>query len=93
MKKMQITSIPTIFFVFSVFSVSSLFAQSPADQTVRDHLGNDYAVLESLYLDLHQHPELSYQEKETSLKLASKLRQMGFELTENVGGHRLPATD
>ncbi len=40
----------------------------------------------TLYLDLHQHPELSSHETRTAALLAQRLRQLGFEVTENVGG-------
>jgi amidohydrolase len=40
----------------------------------------------ALYLDLHQHPELSSHETRTAALLAGRLRQLGYEVTENVGG-------
>jgi amidohydrolase len=40
----------------------------------------------ALYLDLHQHPELSSHETRTAALLAQRLRQLGYEVTENVGG-------
>lgn len=39
-----------------------------------------------MYIDLHQNPELSFQEEETSQKLAQLLKDMGFEVTPEVGG-------
>ena len=42
--------------------------------------------LNELYIDLHQNPELSFQEEETSQKLALLLYDMGFEVTPGVGG-------
>ena len=39
----------------------------------------------SLYKDLHANPELSYQEFETSEKLANLLESIGYEVTRNVG--------
>src|SRR5215469_10657926 len=45
-----------------------------------------YADSYSLYLDLHEHPELSSHETQTAAKLAAKLRGFGYEVTENVGG-------
>lgn len=39
-----------------------------------------------LYLDLHQHPELSSHETQTAAKMADKLRSLGYEVTEHVGG-------
>jgi amidohydrolase len=40
----------------------------------------------ALYLDIHEHPELSTEETETAAKMASRLRELGYEVTEHVGG-------
>jgi amidohydrolase len=40
----------------------------------------------ALYLDLHQHPELSSHETRTAALLAERLRKLGYEVTEHVGG-------
>lgn len=45
-----------------------------------------YADAHSLYLDLHQNPELSAHETKTAAKLAERWRSAGFEVTEHVGG-------
>ncbi len=42
--------------------------------------------LVALYIDLHQHPELSLHEEKTAAKLAERLRRLGFEVTTGVGG-------
>ena len=44
-----------------------------------------YPAARALYLDLHQHPELSGQETQTAAKLAQRLRAVGFTVTEHVG--------
>jgi len=41
---------------------------------------------EDMYRDLHQHPELSHQERRTAGVVAARLRQAGFEVHEGVGG-------
>ncbi len=41
---------------------------------------------------LHQHPELSLYERETAAFVAGKLRALGIEVTENVGGHGVVGT-
>jgi amidohydrolase len=41
---------------------------------------------ESLYEDLHQHPELSHQERRTAQAVAERLRQFGCEVHAGVGG-------
>ena len=41
--------------------------------------------LETLYKDIHSHPELSMQEKRTAGIAADKLRKAGFDVTTGVG--------
>ena len=43
------------------------------------------AYLADLYRDLHQHPELSFAEIRTAAVVANRLRDIGFETTEQVG--------
>jgi amidohydrolase len=45
----------------------------------------DYSQLDTLYKDLHAHPELAFQEVKTAAKLAAEMRAIGFDVTENVG--------
>ena len=44
-----------------------------------------------LYKDLHSNPELSYKEEKTSKKLALLLRELGYEVTEGIGGYGVVA--
>jgi amidohydrolase len=45
-----------------------------------------YPDAHALYIDLHQHPELSSHETQTAAKLAGRLRSLGYDVTEHVGG-------
>ncbi len=45
-----------------------------------------YPDAHALYVDLHQHPELSSHEIQTAAKLAGRLRSLGYDVTEHVGG-------
>jgi amidohydrolase len=45
-----------------------------------------YPKVEQLYMDIHQHPELSMHETETAAKLAAQLRGLGYDVTTGVGG-------
>src|SRR5262249_2373867 len=47
----------------------------------------DLARLEGLYKHLHSNPELSLHEKNTSARLARELKDIGFDVTEGVGGY------
>jgi hippurate hydrolase len=54
--------------------------------TLSEETNNAYPQAYKLYVDLHQHPELSGQETQTASKLAAALRTQGFTVTEHVGG-------
>ena len=54
-----------------------------ADPTEADAV---YPRAHALYLDLHEHPELSGAETQTAAKLAAELRALGYTVTEHVGG-------
>src|SRR5438105_1449699 len=45
-----------------------------------------YPKVEQMYIDLHQHPELSQHEIQTAAKLAEALRGLGYDVTTGVGG-------
>lgn len=50
-------------------------------------LENNMPAIEKFYLDLHQSPELSYREQKTGQKIVQQLKQIGFDVTANVGGY------
>ena len=58
------------------------FAQAPSSKEVE----SVYPDAHALYLDLHQNPELSSHEVQTAAKLAARLRSLGYDVTEHVGG-------
>lgn len=58
-----------------------------AEQGPLAALDRIYPDLEALYIDLHRTPELSLQEEKTAAKMAARLRDLGFEVTEKIGGH------
>ncbi len=45
------------------------------------------AAVTELYLDLHQHPELSGAEERTAARLAGWLRSDGLDVATGIGGH------
>ena len=50
-----------------------------------------YPAAYALYLDIHEHPELSTEEVQTAAKMAGRLRDLGYTVAENVGGHGIVA--
>lgn len=80
----------SLFLIIAVVFSLSFLLHSPLIE--KDKVVADNSYLVDLYKDLHQSPELSLQEKETSKKLAHELRKVGFEVTENFGGYGIVGT-
>jgi len=69
-----------------LLSVFALLASIPVfAQEIPTLVNSELPQLVSTYKDLHEHPELSRQEKQTSAVLAEALRKAGYTVTENVG--------
>ncbi len=69
------------------FSVIVLLGTLAAAQNSNSgEVQNAYPDAHALYLDLHEHPELSGHETQTAAKLAEHLRRAGYEVSEHVGG-------
>src|SRR5271165_2931729 len=59
---------------------------STNNSTLTAEANSVYPQVQTLYMDLHQHPELSLHEVNTAAKLAARLRELGYDVTEKVGG-------
>src|SRR6185437_14710102 len=71
----------------AVFSDATASAQgSPQNAALAQQVEAIYPEAQTLYLDLHEHPELSGHETRTAEIMAGKLRALGYEVTEHVGG-------
>src|SRR5882672_11991573 len=66
--------------------VASLSAVAAAQAPASKEVEAAYPDAHVLYLNLHQNPELSSHEVQTAAKLAERLRALGYEVTEHVGG-------
>src|SRR5579863_5762059 len=64
----------------------SLSALASAQAPTAKEVDAVYADAHALYLDLHQNPELSAHETQTAAKVAGRLRGLGYDVTEHVGG-------
>ena len=70
-----------------LIAASPAWAQSASNNpSLTTEVNSVYPQMQTLYIDLHEHPELSLHEVNTAAKLAAKLRQLGYEVTEKVGG-------
>lgn len=61
------------------------FDVAAAKARIQASLDKQYPHLDALYKDLHQHPELGFQETRTAGLLAAEMRKLGFTVTEGVG--------
>jgi hippurate hydrolase len=53
---------------------------------IKKQIAGDLDHLLALYKHLHTNPELSLQEQKSAAKIAKELKQLGFDVTEKVGG-------
>src|SRR5436309_3452491 len=60
-------------------------------ESIKSLADSEYSSLFALYRHFHQHPELSLHEEQTGKRLAELLREGGYEVTANVGGHGVVA--
>ena len=63
-----------------------LFAQGDLDQRINKEADSLLAT----YKHLHEYPELSTQEKETSALIAAELKRLGYEVTDHFGQYADP---
>ncbi|HEY3768648.1 MAG TPA: amidohydrolase [Candidatus Angelobacter sp.] len=68
--------------IFGLFGASASAQSSPLDKQVSTVLPD----AQTFYFDLHQHPELSSHETRTATELATRLRSLGYDVTEHIGG-------
>ena len=59
------------------------------NQKISGYVDQSYPRWFDLYKHLHANPEISFQEKNTMTQIAGRLRELGFEVTENFGGYGL----
>jgi hippurate hydrolase len=83
------TNVALVLFILA----SSAFSEDVKDlaATVKKQVADDYPRLESIYKHLHSHPELSNKEERTAARLAKEMKELGFEVTEKVGGNGIVA--
>ena len=65
-----------------LIAISASAQNTPLDKQIN----TVFPDAQALYLDLHQHPELSSHETRTAAELAQRLHELGYEVTEHVGG-------
>jgi len=75
------------FITVGLLSASSLRAQKVAMTATDAAIEKELPDLVKLYKHLHENPELSLQEQQTSAKMAAELKAAGFEVTSKLGGY------
>ena len=69
--------------------VSSSATEAQSRKAILEKRDQDYDYLFDLYQHLHRNPELSFHEEQTAQRIAKELKQVGFSVTEKVGGFGL----
>ncbi|WP_321372825.1 amidohydrolase [uncultured Draconibacterium sp.] len=74
-----------IFILFVLVLPTGAFAQ--IKNLIKEEASKQTAYALELCKYLHENPELSFQEFETSVRMASELKEIGFEVTEKFAGN------
>jgi amidohydrolase len=82
----RFTKIAFLFLTASLGGPNLVLAQTDLDQ----RLGKEMDSLVSTYKHLHENPELSTQEKESSAIVAAELRKLGYDVTDHFGDYDSP---
>lgn len=70
-----------------VFLLLPFMVTAQAELELGGFIVRHLSELIAFYKQLHQYPELSFEEKETSKLLASELKKLNWQVTENIGGY------
>jgi amidohydrolase len=75
--------------MFALMLISGASAgQAPSlNDRISKIAADEVSQYKNLYIELHQHPELSHFEFNTAKKMADGLKSLGFEVTDKVGGN------
>lgn len=69
-----------------LLAILTAAAASAQNNQLRSQVDSVFPDAQAWYLDLHQHPELSGHETQTAAAFADRLRKLGYDVTEKVGG-------
>src|SRR5215468_738265 len=75
----------------AIFLICAALACSAQNSSLASQVDSVFPDAHTLYLDLHQHPELSSHETRTAGIMAERLRGLGYEVTEHIGGNGIVA--
>src|SRR5690606_28000190 len=86
-------SSPMMFRLVAIATLLLTLRISPAaaqeDSPAQDWAGEHVGTVAELYRELHQAPELSFEEEKTAARMAQELRALGADVQTGIGGHGL----
>ncbi len=69
-----------------LLSLAHASSEETQGKTILELLQKNKPALKSFYIDLHENPELSGEEKRTAQKFGDALRLSGYQVIDNIGG-------
>ncbi len=70
-------------------AIAKVTVTTPGDALAKTWAAENVDEVSELYRELHQAPELSFEEKETAARMAQELRAIGADVRTDIGGHGL----
>jgi len=74
-----------------LFGVLTLLPSAASAEKIKTWLAQTTPQLTQLYKSLHQSPELSFQEEKTAARISLLMRELGLDVTPEIGGHGVVA--
>jgi hippurate hydrolase len=85
LRRSQVLGLPLV--ALALATAGPAAAVQAADTArIKAVLAEAYPHIDSVYKDIHSHPELGFYEVRTAALLAKEMRGIGFEVAEKVGG-------
>ena len=72
-----------------IFFAINIHANAQISEKIKKEVKIQSIYALDLCKNLHENPELSFQEFETAKKLSAELQKNGFEVTDNFGGNNV----
>src|SRR5258708_2200229 len=87
----ELAGIPLAAMICLISSSAGAHDSAAGRAVVEQQAKQEFPGLLDLYKHLHTHPELSFQEEQTSARVADELRKGGYEVTTGIGKHGVVA--
>ncbi len=81
----------TLLIATAAWGMVAVHTAPASAQSLESQIRSDMPSLMELYREMHTNPELSFMEVQSAARMAAEATRLGFDVTQNVGGHGVVA--